>query len=204
MAIDTVNLGRIDLNLLVHLDALLAERSVTRAATRVGIGQSAMSHNLARLRDLFADELLTRGVEGMRLTPRAATLIEPVRAMLAQVEALVLREQGFDPATAERTFRFGLPDSMEILIMPALLERICERAPGIHLRLCNIDASRLLNELDADEMDLAIGYGMFHQGQVHHKRRKLFTEAFLCMFNAKKTGITPPISLNGYLRFPTC
>jgi DNA-binding transcriptional LysR family regulator len=71
MGIDAVNLGRIDLNLLVHLDALLADRSVTRAAARAGIGQSAMSHNLARLRELFGDELLTRGAEGMRLTPRA-------------------------------------------------------------------------------------------------------------------------------------
>ena len=93
MGIDTVNLGRIDLNLLVHLDALLTERSVTRVAARVGIGQSAMSHNLARLRELFDDELLTRGSDGMRLTPRAVTLLEPVRAMLAQVEALVSRDQ---------------------------------------------------------------------------------------------------------------
>ena len=112
MGIDTVNLGRIDLNLLVHLDALLKERSVTRAAARVGIGQSAMSHNLARLRELFGDELLTRGSEGMRLTPRAVALLEPSRTMLAQVEALVSRDQAFDPATAMRTFRFGLPDSM--------------------------------------------------------------------------------------------
>ena len=127
MGIDTVNLGRIDLNLLVHLDALLTERSVTRAAARVGIGQSAMSHNLARLRELFGDELLTRGSDGMRLTPRAVTLFEPARTMLAQVEALVSRDQAFDPATAVRTFRFGLPDSMEILIMPA---RACAHARG--------------------------------------------------------------------------
>src|SRR6201999_338103 len=104
MGIDAVNLSRVDLNLLVHLDALLREKSVTRAASRVGIGQSAMSHNLARLRELFGDELLTRGAGGMRLTPRAATLLEPVRTMLAQVEALVSRDQAFDPATAERTF----------------------------------------------------------------------------------------------------
>ena len=61
MTIDHINLGRFDLNLLVALDALLTERSVTRAAARVGLGQSAMSHNLARLRTLFGDELLTRG-----------------------------------------------------------------------------------------------------------------------------------------------
>src|ERR1700739_927446 len=100
MAIDAVNLSRVDLNLLVHLDALLTERSVTRAAARVGIGQSAMSHNLARLRDLFGDELLTRGPEGLRLTPRAVTLVEPVRTALEQIEALVLRDQTFDPDRA--------------------------------------------------------------------------------------------------------
>jgi DNA-binding transcriptional LysR family regulator len=202
MGIDTVNLGRIDLNLLVHLDALLKERSVTRAAARVGIGQSAMSHNLARLRELFGDELLTRGSEGMRLTPRAVTLLEPVQSMLAQVEALVSRNRAFDPATAVRTFRFGLPDSMEILIMPALLARMREVAPGIHLRLYNFDASRLLDDLDADEMDLAIGYDAFQPGQFHHKRRKLFTETYLCMFNAEKTGVAPPISLEDFVRLP--
>ena len=202
MGIDTVNLSRIDLNLLVHLGAILTERSVTRAAARVGIGQSAMSHNLARLRELFSDELLTRGPAGMRLTPRAAILFEPVQAMLAQVEALVSRERAFDPATAVRTFRFGLPDSMEILFMPSLLARMREVAPGIHLRLYNFDASRLLDDLDSDEMDIAIGYDAFQQGQVHHKRRKLFTESYLCMFNAEKTGITAPISLEDYVRIP--
>ena len=111
--------------------------------------------------------------------------------MLAQVEALVSCDQAFDPATAVRTFRFGLSDSMEILIMPAVLARMREVAPGIHLRLDNFDASRLFEELDADEMDLAIGYGAMLQGQIHHKRRKLFTETWLCMFNAEKTGIRP-------------
>src|ERR1700754_291777 len=202
MGIDTVNLGRIDLNLLVHLDALLSEQSVTRAASRVGIGQSAMSHNLARLRELFGDELLTRCPEGMRLTPRAATLLDPVRTMLAQVETLVSRDQAFDPATAMGTFRFGLSDSMEVLIMPSLLARLREVAPGIQLRLYHFDASRLLDELDADEMDLAIGYDLLLRGQFHHKRRKLFTETYLCMFNAEMTGLAPPISLDDYLRIP--
>jgi DNA-binding transcriptional LysR family regulator len=202
MGIDTVNIGRIDLNLLVHLDALLRERSVTRAASRVGIGQSAMSHNLARLRDLFGDELLTRGSDGMRLTPRAVTLLEPVQATLAQVQALVSRDQAFDPSTAVRTFRLGLPDSMEILIMPALLARIREVAPGIHLRLYNLDASRLLDDLDADELDLAISFEASQPWQFQHKRRKLFTETWLCMFNAEKTGITPPISLEDFVRLP--
>jgi DNA-binding transcriptional LysR family regulator len=202
MSIDTVDLSRVDLNLLVHLDALLTERSVTRAAGRVGLSQSAMSHNLARLRDLFGDELLTRGPEGLRLTPRALALIEPVRTALAQVQAIVSRDEVFDPGTAERTFRVGLPDSMEILIVPALLAHLREVAPGIHLRLHNIDSARLLDDLDADRMDLAVGYGDFAQGQAHHKRRLLFRETYLCMFNAERTGITPPVSLDDYLQLP--
>jgi DNA-binding transcriptional LysR family regulator len=202
MGIDAVNLSRVDLNLLVHLDALLTERSVTRAAARVGIGQSAMSHNLARLRDLFSDELLTRGPEGLRLTPRAVTLVEPVRTTLAQIQTLVSRDEAFDPATAERTFRFGLPDSMEILIVPTLLARLRELAPAIRMRLYNIDSSRLLDDLDADELDLAIGYDVFRHGQAHHKRRLLFNETYLCMFNAERTGITPPVSLDDYVRLP--
>src|SRR5260370_35019190 len=122
--------------------------------------------------------------------------------MLEQVGTQVSRDQAFDPATATRTFRFELPDSMEILIMPALLARMREIAPGIHLRPYNFDASRLLDDLDADEVDLAIGYDAFQQGQFHHKRRKLFTETWLCMFNAEKTGIVPPISLDDYVRLP--
>lgn len=150
MAIDHINLSRLDLNLLVALDALLAERSVTRAAARVGLGQSAMSHNLARLRALFGDELLTRAPEGMRPTPRALALFDPVRVALSQIQALVSRDEAFDPRTAERTFRVGLPDSVEVLAVPALLAHLCEAAPGIHLRLHTVDPSRLLDDLDAD------------------------------------------------------
>lgn len=202
MGIDSIDLGRFDLNLLVHLDALLSERSVTRAAGRVGLSQSAMSHNLARLRDLFGDELLTRGPEGLRLTPRAMALVEPVRTALMQVQTIVSRDGAFDPATAERTFRVGLPDSMEVLIVPALLAYLREAAPGIHLRLQNIESSQLLNDLDLDHMDLAIGYGDFASGQAHHKRRLLFRETYLCIFNAALTGVAAPISLEDYLRLP--
>ena len=134
MPIDHVNLSRVDLNLLTALDALLTERSVTRAAARVGLGQSAMSHNLARLRRLFDDELLTRGADGMRPTPRALALADPVRIALTQIEALVTRTEDFDPRTAERVFRIGLPDSSEVLLGPQLLARVCEEAPGIRLR----------------------------------------------------------------------
>jgi DNA-binding transcriptional LysR family regulator len=200
MVIDHINLSRVDLNLLVALDALLTERSVTRAASRVGLRQSAMSHNLARLRTLFGDELLTRGPEGMRPTPRALALIDPVRIALAQIADLVSRDTTFDARTAERLFRIGLTDSAEALIGPALLTYLCEAAPGVRLRLSSTDG--LFGELDADQVDLGIAFGPLPEGQSHHKRRLLGTDAFLCMFNAERVGVSPPISLEDYVRLP--
>src|SRR4029079_13537643 len=134
-SIDHANLSRLDLNLLVAFDALLTERSVTRAAARLGLGQSAMSHNLGRLRTLFGDELLTRGAEGMRPTPRALALADPVRVTLAQIQAAVLQREAFDPATADRPFRIGLADSIEVALIPGLMARLRGAAPDVALRL---------------------------------------------------------------------
>jgi LysR family transcriptional activator of mexEF-oprN operon len=198
-AIDHANLSRLDLNLLVAFDALLTERSVTRAAARVGLGQSAMSHNLARLRTLFGDELLTRGAEGMRPTPRALALADPVRVTLAQIQAAVLQREDFDPSTAERVFRIGLADSIEVAV-PTLLARLRTTAPGVSLRLRPISRISVLDELDAGSLDL--GIGVFTQGQNHHKRRSLYAENFLCLFSPKQLKLSPPISLEDYLRVP--
>ena len=202
MAIDHINLSRVDLNLLVAFDALLAERSVTKAAARVGLGQSAMSHNLARLRQLFDDELFVRSPEGMRPTPRALALADRVRVTLSDIEALVTRADEFDPANTERTFRIALPDSVEMLIGAKLLAIGCEEAPGIRFRFYSTDERQLLDEIDADNIDLGIGIGTFPDGQVHHKHRLLVTDTYLCMFNAKKVGLKPPISLEDYVRLP--
>lgn len=202
MAIDHINLARVDLNLLVAFDALLTERSVTKAAARVGLGQSAMSHNLARLRQLFDDELLVRAPDGMRPTPKALALADRVRITLSGIQALVSREDAFEPAKAERTFRIGLPDSVEMLIGPKLLAIGCEEAPGIRFRIYSTDERQLLDEIDADNIDIGIGIGTFPEGQVHHKRRLLATDTYLCMFSAAKVGFKPPISLEAYVRLP--
>ncbi len=172
-SIDHANLSRLDLNLLVAFDALLTERSVTRAAARIGLGQSAMSHNLARLRTLFGDELLTRGAEGMRPTPRALALADPVRVTLSQIQAAVLQREAFDPSTADRTFRIGLADSIEVAVIPSLLARLSAVAPAVSLRLRPIDRITILEELDTGKLDL--GIGVFDQGQIHHKRRALYS-----------------------------
>ncbi|HUU65689.1 MAG TPA: LysR family transcriptional regulator [Methyloceanibacter sp.] len=200
MSIDHANLSRLDLNLLVAFDALMTERSVTRAASRVGLGQSAMSHNLARLRTLFGDELLTRGADGMRPTPRAMALADPVRMTLAQIQSAVLEREVFEPATAQRVFRIGLADSIEVAVIPTLIERLQEFAPGVSLRLRSTNRLSILEELETGVLDL--GIGVFNEGQTHHKRRQLYTDSFLCLFSAEQLGLTPPISLQDYLRWP--
>jgi DNA-binding transcriptional LysR family regulator len=199
-SIDHANLSRLDLNLLVAFDALLTERSVTRAAARIGLGQSAMSHNLARLRTLFGDELLTRGAEGMRPTPRALALADPVRITLAQIQAAVLQREAFDPSTADRAFRIGLADSIEVAVIPGLLARLRRIAPSVSLRLRSINRISVLEELDSGKLDL--GIGVFDQGQMHHKRRLLYTDNFLCLFNPEQTHFSPPIALDDYLSVP--
>ena len=198
--IDHANLSRLDLNLLVAFDALLTERSVTRAAARIGLGQSAMSHNLARLRTLFGDELLTRGAEGMRPTPRALALADPVRVTLAQIQAAVLQREDFDQATAERVFRIGLADSIEVAVAPGLMARVRATAPGVALGFRSIDRMSVLEELDTGRLDL--GIGVFSQGQTHHKRRSFYADNFLCLFSPEQLKLTPPISLEDYLRVP--
>jgi DNA-binding transcriptional LysR family regulator len=200
MAIDHINLSRIDLNLLVALDALLTEHSVTRAAARVGLGQSAMSHNLGRLRALFGDELLTRGADGMRPTPRALALADPVRVTLAQIQAAVLQREAFDPSTAERTFRIGLADSIEVAVIPGLLTRLRNVAPSVSLRLRSINRLGILEDLDTGTLDL--GIGVFDLGQIHHKRRALYPDSFLCLFNPALLNFPVPVSLEDYLSVP--
>jgi LysR family transcriptional activator of mexEF-oprN operon len=199
-SIDHANLSRLDLNLLVAFDALLTERSVTRAAARIGLGQSAMSHNLARLRILFGDELLTRGAEGMRPTPRALALAGPVRVTLAQIQAAVLQREAFDASTAERAFRIGLADSIEVAVIPGLMARLRKVAPSVSLRLRSINRHTVLEELDTGKLDL--GVGVFDQGQTHHKRRPLYTDHFLCLFNPAQLNFSPPISIEEYLSVP--
>ncbi|AOX18682.1 LysR family transcriptional regulator [Kozakia baliensis] len=202
MGIDHINLANLDLNLLVAFDALLEMKNVTLAGKLMGIGQSAMSHNLARLRVIFGDELLTRRAGGMQRTPRAEALRLPVREALLGVQTLLGREATFDPATADRLFRIAMPDSVEMLVMPRLLADIRRSAPGIRLRIYNIDPEDVLHALDEDRIDLGIGIGPFGNAQTHHRRRLLMSDDYVTLFNPALTELKSPLSLPDFLKFP--
>lgn len=127
-----MNLSSFDLNLLVALDALLDEGSVTRAAQRTGISQPAMSHALRRLRDELDDPLLVRDGRAMLPTPRAERLRGPVQRLLADTRRVLRDEGGFDPEISTRAFCLACPDLLALLL-PELLAALTERAPAIRL-----------------------------------------------------------------------
>ncbi|MEG0004184.1 LysR family transcriptional regulator, partial [Comamonas sp.] len=124
------NIKNLDLNLLKALDALLDERSVTRAAERLSLTQPAVSGMLTRLRESFDDPLFVRTQRGIAPTLRAQALAGPLKELLCNAEAL-LRPQGFDPATAQMTLRIAATDyALQAVVLP-FLAVLRKRAPGV-------------------------------------------------------------------------
>ncbi|MDD9921630.1 MAG: LysR family transcriptional regulator [Boseongicola sp.] len=128
------SLSKIDLNLLVVLDVLLREKSVGRAADRLNLTSSAVSHALKRLRILFDNELLVRDGRRMVPTARGQSLSETLPILLAQVESTLAEPVPFDPTTAEHTFRLAAPDFISPLL-PCVLKSIAAKAPGVSVRV---------------------------------------------------------------------
>ena len=150
-----MNFASLDLNLLRVLDALMCERSVTRAGERIGLSQPAVSNALTRLRQILGDELFVRRGPEMVPTPRAEAIGSSVRAALAQMEDALSADAKFDPAAAERTFTFLGSDIISTLVMPLLSERIAAQAPGIRLRLIDLGAGEMQKLLRDDAVDIA-------------------------------------------------
>ncbi len=128
-----VNLAGVDLNLLVVFDAVMTERSVTRAAARIGLTQPACSHALARLRALFGDPLFVPTPRGMVPTPAALAVGDRVAEILRAIEGVLDAGAPFDPARAEQLFTIGLSDYAAFLLLPGLVVRVAREAPGVRL-----------------------------------------------------------------------
>src|ERR1700677_4298632 len=148
-------LRRMDLNLVLPLDALLEERHVTRAAESIGIGQPAMSASLARLRRLFGDPLLVRNGRVHELTPLAQALVEPVHATLTSIGQLLATTPHFDPGTDERTFTVVASDYVTLILLRPLLERLYEEAPHVAVNVIPVSGATQV-ELERSQVDLVI------------------------------------------------
>lgn len=153
----TPKLAAIDANLLVALDALLQEVSVTRAARRMGVTQSAMSQTLSRLRSQLDDPLLVRAGRGMEPTPFARRIAGRLRAAIAELEAVVHDRPAFDPATTPRRFVVAMVDYLASVLLPPLHERVSSAAPGVDLAVHSLDGDTVSAKLEAGAVDLYVG-----------------------------------------------
>src|SRR5437764_1844585 len=151
-----MNWGAFDLNLLIVFDAVMQERSVTRAGGRIGLSQPAVSHALGRLRHMLKDELFIRTPDGMAPTPRAEQLAEPLRRALDDMQ-LALEPETFVPTEVSRQFVIAVNNYAAVVLASPLLTAVMAAAPGIHLDLRPTGLRDVPALLDRGELDLAIG-----------------------------------------------
>ena len=168
-----MNLNSLDLNLLVALDALLREASVSRAAMRIGLSQPAASHALARLRDLIGDPLLVRSGARMELTLRAQAMRAPLAQALDQVRGLFIPDD-FDAGSSERQFRLMMPDLAVELLMPPLMEKVTQIAPNVTIDVVPWRSSAIFTAEFARTIDLVISIGDSFKG---FHRQLLYTDS---------------------------
>jgi DNA-binding transcriptional LysR family regulator len=191
-----VNITSVNLNLLVSLDALLEERSVTRAAKRTGVTQPAMSNTLGQLRALFDDPLFRRGAHGLEPTPRALALTEPIRQGLRLLDTALVPPT-FDARTAERTFVIAASDYVEFVLMPPLMRRLAKEAPLVRLEIRPWGLHEVPSALARAEADLMIGF--YDEVPRGHRHQLLFDEDYTCIVRKGHPRVKKKLTLERYL-----
>jgi DNA-binding transcriptional LysR family regulator len=182
-----MELGRIDLNLLIALDALLSERNVSRAAKRLGITQSATSVQLRRLRGVFDDELLVRVGREYHPTPLAEHLIEPLTETLRSIEQMVAYRPDFEPHRERRVFRIGTNDALEYLVIKPFLEEIQHSAPGIAVEVYPYAGAQTFDMIETGILDL--GIHQISAFESHFEEEYLFTAPWIGVASADNDAV---------------
>jgi LysR family transcriptional regulator, mexEF-oprN operon transcriptional activator len=192
----------LDLNLLKVFNAVMETRSASRAAARLGVGQSAVSHGLARLRTMTGDALFIRGGAGLEPTARALRLADPVREALLLATRALLPDAGqeFDPAARREVFRIGAGDYAAAVLLRGLVAEIAAAGWDIGLAVRPIDRRSAPDLLDAGEIDLALG--MLAAPRRWQERQVLFEEGHACLFDGARLGIAAPIPLDRFAALP--
>lgn len=188
----------LDLNLLKALDALLDEKSVTRAALRLSLTQPAVSGMLVRLRDYFGDPLFVRTSHGMVPTLRASELSVPVKKVLSDINNL-LKYKEFNPATAELIFTIAATDyALKAVIVPLIAE-LKKRAPYIKIAVRPVDNERMYQQLSRGEVDLALITPQTTPEDLHG--RALYEEDYVCVARSHHPlAAVPQITLEQFCK----
>jgi DNA-binding transcriptional LysR family regulator len=180
---DQALFDKIDLHLIRVLHTVLMERSVSRAAVRLGMHQPAVSAALKRLRDLAGDPLLVRSGAGMIPTDTGLRMVEPAARILRAAEVLFTDARGFDPQSASTTFRIAASDYLDPLFLPQLVAQIKTQAPLCHIEIYPLSADAHYHaHLSQGEVDLVIGNWRELPEDLHMGR--LFGDEVVCLVNA--------------------
>jgi LysR family transcriptional regulator, mexEF-oprN operon transcriptional activator len=190
----------IDLNSLIVFAVLMRERSVTKTAEKLFLGQPAISHALSRLREKFSDRLFVRTRDGMVPTPRALEIDQLLAPGLAHLETAIRPTEPFDPAQSKAIIRLGLPDDLDIYL-PALVKKLSLHAPHVRLVVRPTDFRAAPAQLDSADIHVAlcakpIALESWHQVEV------LMRESFAAIYDAKQIGKKGTLSLKQYLKLP--
>ena len=193
-------LASLNLNLLLALAALLDEANVTRAAARLGVTQSAMSHNLRQLRALLGDRLLVRGPRGMLRTPHAEALRGPLRRGLGELERVVAGRVGWSPATDARVFHLALGDYVGVQILPPLLEVLGREAPRVDVDVRPADLRDSTAQLEAGELDVVVALDASDTPGL--RQRALLSDTFVCVARRGHPELQGPLDLDRFCELP--
>lgn len=189
---------RIDLNLLLVFEAVMATRSTTLAAADLGLTQSAVSNALNRLRGALDDPLFVRIAQGMAPTPRATEISAPLLAALEQIRATLGHHPPFDPLTSTRCFRIYMSDVGQMVMLPPLLDTLASQAPGVTVEtVAPAPAKFRETTMSCGEVDLAIGYFEEFAGPFHIQA--LFSERYVCLVRAGHPRVVDALPLELYL-----
>jgi len=191
-----MHVHQLDLNLFTVFEAIHSEGSITRAGQKLNLTQPAVSHSLGRLRELLKDDLFIRQGKKMVPTPLSRSIISEVRNALHLLEVSI-QERGFDPARSNRLFYIGWRNLFEPAMLPPLMRRVEQRAPGISLACVRIDRRDIELDLVSGDADLAIDIAMAVGDAVH--QRQVLAEDYIVMSRAKHPAIRGPLNLKTYL-----
>ncbi|ERK08081.1 Transcriptional regulator [Pantoea sp. AS-PWVM4] len=191
-----MNIGALDLNLLLTLDVLLAELNVTRAAQRLNLSQPSVSAQLARLRSIFNDPLLLPGPRGMAPTSRAEALREPLRLALESLQRAIAPPQAFEPDKANLTWRIAATDYMSSAIMLPVIGTLRVAAPDCRVAVFGLNPPLVAQQLEKAELDLIFHTGDRAPETLH--QRKLFSERYMLAGRIGHPHLHPGLTLDTF------
>jgi DNA-binding transcriptional LysR family regulator len=194
-----MHISQVDLNLFVVLETIYTAGGITRAAETLHLSQSAISHALSRLREIFKDPLFVRQGNIMVPTPFARTIIEPIRRGIAALETSLNGVSYFDPSTSKKSFKLGMSSSYETLVLPKVMEYIAMQAPQVDVTVCSWDRSKLETEFLSGNIDVALDICAPVGDGIRSKR--FSSHEFVVLARANHPTLQPdvPICLETYL-----